>query len=110
MHAPYPATQLVPIMLDRERFLRVDFNALIMVEQRQGRSILNPDSWGNLKLKDLAYMAWAALRHEDPTLTEKGVMRLLNHSNFERVMKAVSAAWTASTKQEGDPLELALAK
>lgn len=99
----------VTIELDRMRAIRVDFNALCLLEERGGRSIMNADSWRKLKMKDLRFMLWVGLRHEDPTLTEKDIGRYLHMGNLAYVMQRVSQAWTASINgPEGKsrPLEI----
>lgn len=102
-------TPTVTIELDRVRTLRVDFNALCLLEERGGRSIMNAESWKKLKMRDLRFMLWVALRHEDPMLTEKDIGRELHMGNLAYVMQRVSQAWTASLSgPEGKsrPLEI----
>jgi len=87
-------TPSVEIELDKIRMLRVNFNALIELEERTGRSVMNAEAWSGMKTADVRLMLWLSLREDDPTLTEKQVGRLLHLGNLPYVMGQVSKAWT----------------
>ena len=97
-------SQLVPmvtIQLDRERHLRVDWNALINLERASGKSVLDPTLWEKPRVKDLRRMLWAALLHEDPLLTETFVGDLVDSANMSTVMAQVTEAYRMSMTPTG---------
>jgi hypothetical protein len=65
------------VVLDRERRLRMDFNALARAEEVTGKSFLDAETWKNLKASDYRAIAWACLLDEDPSLTIEQVGRLM---------------------------------
>lgn len=53
-------TSTLTLALDRERELRLDFNALGKFEQVSGRSALDPATWSSPRALDIAALVWAA--------------------------------------------------
>ena len=108
---------LVPIRLDRERFLRLDIAALCNAERDLS------DFWGKktsvyacllevpISVNDLSIIVLHGLRHEDPTLSLPEVKGMLNHSTIPVVFQAVTDAWTKATQAaepgaaEADPAD-----
>jgi len=83
-----------PIMLDKERTICYDLNAFVALEGKFGSlqetvNALNVKSIGVLRT-----FLWAGLLHEDETLTEKDVGKLLTVQNMvefsETLLTAVS--------------------
>lgn len=83
-----------PIMLDKERTICYDLNAFVALEEKFGSlqktiNALNVRSIGVLRT-----FLWAGLLHEDETLTEKDVGKLLTVQNMvefsETLLTAVS--------------------
>lgn len=99
---------LVPIDLDKRRFLRLDIAALCNAERDLS------DFWGKkmsvyacllevpISVNDLSIIVLHGLRHEDPTLSLPEVKGMLNHSTIPVVFQAVTDAWTKAT-QAADP-------
>lgn len=58
----------VLIMLDRERHLRFDFNALADLEAHLGINITDEEAFTSMGLRVVRGMLWAALLHETPNL------------------------------------------
>ena len=95
---------LVPIILDRQRFLRLDINALCNAERDLS------EFWGKktsvyavllevpIGINDLSILVLHGLRHEDPTLSLPEVRGMLNHTTIPVVFQAVTDAWTKATQ------------
>lgn len=83
----------VPIKLDRLRHLKIDFNALATIEKAGGRSIITPESWQQMGIKDVRTMLRASLQHEDPALTDQQVGRLIHTGNMKTVVEKMGEAW-----------------
>jgi hypothetical protein len=87
----------VTIMLDRERHLLFDFNAIAEVEEKFGLNMLNPEIWDKPLGPNLVRsMLWAGLIHEDESLTLQQVGRMIRAANLAAVMKALADAWRQS--------------
>lgn len=95
-----------PIKLDRDRNMIITLNALCLIEEKTGRSVMNQASWASLSLRDLRTMLWASLREEDPTLTERQVGEWLDLGNMPEVVGLVSQAWNKAMTGEASPLEV----
>jgi hypothetical protein len=85
----------VPIELDKTRHLRFTLNAMIECEERTGRSMLNTKAT-QIGLKDLRVYVWAALIHEDPTLTPEQVGDMIDLHNLADVSDAFRRAFSAA--------------
>jgi len=92
-----PTVKTVTIDLDRERVLRFDFNALSLFEETTGLNSLDASIWGALNAKNLRAMLWAALRHEDPSLTQEQVGSMLHSGNIAYITERITEAYKAST-------------
>lgn len=104
---------LIPLQLDKLRYLRLDINALCQAERDLS------DFWGKktsvyavlldvpIGINDLSILVLHGLRHEDPTLSLPEVRGMLNHTTIPEVFQAVTDAWTKATQaaepSEGDP-------
>ena len=73
-----PEGRSVLVVLDRERHLRYDFNALVDLEQALGITLAQiPQTTGALGLTHLRAFMWPGLRHEDDALTVRTVGTLI---------------------------------
>lgn len=104
-------TAPVPLMLDRERWLRFDNRALFTVERELcrlwGRQVSLLTLFANLDaltLNDVAVLLWQGLRQEDPTLTLEQTQDLMDFDKLPAILAAVLDAWNATT-QPAVPLE-----
>jgi len=96
---------VVSIQLDRPRNLRITFNTLVEIEQETGKSIMDRATWLELGVRDLRIILWAALKHEDPSLTIDDVGRMLGPQNMEDVANAIGKAFEVSmARSEQGPL------
>lgn len=84
----------VKIQLDKERTLRFDFNALRAYEKATGRNMLRTNVLQNLNLDDLTTLLWAALVHEDKSLTVDNVGAMLTLKDSDRIFDALTAAFS----------------
>lgn len=58
----------VKIALDRERELLFDFNAIAVVEEALGQSLLDGATWKKPSVRSTRAMLWAALLHDDDSV------------------------------------------
>lgn len=80
----------VKIMLDREREIRYDLNALVALEEKYGG--LKELMTVKANLKNIRFLLWAGLIHEDPSLTEGQVGAMVEPSCLNEISEAVSRA------------------
>jgi len=107
---------LVPLTLDKERFLRLDIAAMCNAERDL------TEFWGKktsiyaallenpISLNDLAIIVLHGLRHADATLSLPEVKGMLNHAPIADVLSAVTMAWTKANQTaedvpEGEPTQ-----
>lgn len=92
--------QSIPIELGgKTRNLRLDFNALVLLEDELGIPIADIGKLmsGAVHLKTLRAIMWAALVHEDKTLTVKGVGAMIDPgADMARVADAIRRAFEAA--------------
>jgi len=90
----------VTIMLDKERHLKLDLNAMVAFQEETGKNLFSQKSIellaNDMNPKDLRAMLWACLLHEDEKLTLKQVGSLLEVGNLQQVMEKLTEAWTAA--------------
>ncbi len=95
--APSPIPD-VEIELDKPRRLRFDFNALRLAEKKMSEewgkktsvtSVLNED----ITVTDLTILVWAALKHEDKTLTLDQVGAMLHPSRLAYIGEKIRDAF-----------------
>lgn len=81
------------IKLDKERRINIDMNALVELEDKYG-SI--DKAFGALsgspKMKDIRYILYLSLLHEDESLTENKVGKLIDIGNIGYVIETIGSA------------------
>lgn len=82
----------IKIKLDKERTLRFDLNAMAELEEKFGDIQAVFGVMQNQSMKGIRTVLWAALVHEDESLTEKRVGQLIDFNNLGEVMEAISQA------------------
>jgi hypothetical protein len=97
-----PTVKTVTIELDRERALRFDFNALSLFEETTGLNSLDASIWQSLNAKNLRAMLWAALKHDDPSLTQEQVGSMLHSGNIGYITERITEAYKGSTPDQQD--------
>jgi hypothetical protein len=115
----------VPIVLDKERHLLYDVNALIDLGDELGLNLLTAEGWQELTgkmvrddvtgeetfvsvqphFRRVRAIVWAGLRHEDETLTVRQVGAMLDPTNLAPVIEAYQAAWQVGeeSREDADP-------
>lgn len=113
----------VPIMLDKERHLLYDVNALIDLGDELGINLLTPEGWEQLAGKKIVdentgevtfepvapsfrrvrAILWAGLRHEDETLTVRQVGAMLDPTDLGSAIAAYQEAWEVQDESHEDP-------
>lgn len=93
----------IPLMLDKERHLRLHIGSLLLAEREMERLwgreinlftvIAAP---GGMGLNNLSILLWVALLDEDPSMTLLKTQDLLNPSQVGPVITAIFDAWNAA--------------
>lgn len=89
----------IPVMLDKERHLRFTLNAIIAIGERvselRGQEVTLEKilEGGTVPLKEFKILLWAALKHEDPGLTEDQVGDIVDVENLPRIQSAMEQAF-----------------
>lgn len=104
--SPPRPIELVPIVLDKERTLRLDFNALRKAEIINKKNYLKSESWQDLSISDMTVLVWAGLLHEDKNLSIETVGAAIHGGNLDYVgdclMRAQSQATDNGKESDGD--------
>lgn len=99
------ANPAVSIVLDKERHLLLDLNAMVAFEEATGDNLFEDKVAKKLATsmspKDLRALLWACLIHEDDTLTLKQVGSWLRSDNMAEVAEKLIAAWGAAMPEGG---------
>jgi hypothetical protein len=78
------------VMLDKERTIKFDLNALINVEEKLGFSLAELGE--HMSIKAMRTLLTAGLQHEDAELTEVQVGSLITMDNMKEVQEALGVA------------------
>lgn len=88
----------VQINLDKPRTLLYDLNAFAELESSSGKNFQQvADEMSAGSMKCLRSLVWAGLLHEDKTLDEHAVGKMIGLTNLESVIEAVMKALVAAT-------------
>ena len=90
------------IMLDRERIISFDFNALVEIEERYGSLEKGLSRLENPKMKDIRYLLYLTLKGDDETLTEEKTGKLITLKNMGEVVEALSQSLEESLPEVDD--------
>lgn len=102
-------TPKVKIMLDKERTLRLDLNAMVEFEEMTGKSLISGVNMQDLAIKDIRILLWACLMHEDEDLTLKQVGAMFSIENMEEIGSILEKAFaTAMPASKGKQPPLAV--
>jgi len=83
----------VPVELDRLRHFRVDFRALIEIQDVLGGHLPADGEVARLPIAKVRDVFAAALRHEDSSITPEQVGRYVTTANLKEVLAAFTEAW-----------------
>lgn len=92
---------VVQITLDRERYLKFNLAAFMAFEQATGKNIFRDDIWEDMSATDIAYLLWAALKHEDKELTVEKVAEMVDVSNMEEITEKLTKGFGMSLPDAG---------
>jgi hypothetical protein len=97
----------IKIVLDKERTLLLDLNAMVSYEEVTGKSLFNADD-KSMGARELRAYLWACLIHEDESLTLKQVGSWINTDNMaevaQRLTEARNEAVPETTGETAGPL------
>lgn len=79
----------VTILLDRERRLKMDLNAMATFEEETGKSLLSGFNAAEINMRDIRTLLWVCLRHEDPALTQENVGAMVHAGNLQLASEAI---------------------
>lgn len=82
----------VPVMLDKERSLLFDLNAMADLEDKYGSMQKAMKSMTEGSIKAIRALIWAGLKHEDEALTERQVGAMLTMVDMEDVSMKLAEA------------------
>jgi hypothetical protein len=97
------------VTLDRERTLRMDFNALAKAEELTGKNFIDAATWRSLSIRDYRALIFACLVHEDPALTLESVGQMVTPRNERPVSDALMELYIGETAKPIDDAETAKA-
>ena len=98
----------VKILLDKERTLRFDFNAMRSYEKATGHNMLSKGIRDHLKeinVDGMTTLLWAALVHEDKDLTVDAVGAMLSLGDAGRVFGALTEAFVEAMPKVEEPAD-----
>lgn len=104
---PVPQLRIVrpvPIVLDKPRTLRMDFDAMARFEEATGESAWYGNVWSSPKY--LRQLIWAALLHEDPDLTLDEVLSwrdLFQIANMAYLTTCLGELWGETMPDADQP-------
>jgi hypothetical protein len=95
----------VPVMLDKERHLKLDLNAMVRFEEATGKSFLKGFDTDNLTAKGMLSLFWACLLHEDPALTQEQVGSWIDATNMTALSDAMNKAISVSLPEKKETVD-----
>lgn len=84
------------VTLDKERTLRMDFNALVKAEEITGHDFLTGETWRKMRAADYRALVYACLLDEDASLTLEQVGRMITMQNEKVLSDAILELYVAS--------------
>lgn len=79
----------IPIMLDKERHFIFDLNAMEAIEEKYGSIDEALSAAGKQKMKDMKFLIYQGLLHEDESLTLDQVGKIVNMLNLTEISHAL---------------------
>ena len=87
----------IPLTLDKPRTLRLDFNAFCALGKATGQNPFKADFWSDFDdPSKLRATLWAALMHEDKSLSVEAVGGLIELGRMGEIASAVASAVSAA--------------
>ena len=79
------AKPAIKIMLDKERTLKLDLNAMVAFEDATGSNLFDFGKGEKLNARSLRALLWACLIHEEKGLTEEQVGGWISTENMAEI-------------------------
>ncbi|EJP6471357.1 hypothetical protein NHI66_000605 [Clostridium botulinum] len=93
----------VPIVLDKERHFVFDLNAMCELEEKfESIDAAFEKLSKNMKMKDLRYVLWLALKYEDEEITEKEAGRLMTITEIDTISEKLGEALLGSLPEKNE--------
>ncbi|MFZ3172077.1 MAG: hypothetical protein WA118_08865 [Carboxydocellales bacterium] len=92
----------ITVVLDKERSLVFDLNAICELEEKYGSMQGAMDAMSKGSMKAVRTLLYAGLKHEDDSLTEEIVGKLIDISNMAFVGDALNSAVSLSLPSGND--------
>ncbi|ACA45729.1 hypothetical protein FDC22_06030 [Clostridium botulinum] len=93
----------VSIKLDKERHLIFDLNAMCELEEKfESIDAAFEKLSENMKMKDLRYTLWLALKYEDEEITEKEAGRLMTITEIDIILSKLGEALLGSLPEKNE--------
>lgn len=90
----------VKIMLDKERILCLDLNAMCEFEIVTGKNLFDGSFRGDdLSARDMRALLWSCLLGDDPTLTLKQVGSMISIDNMSEVASRLNEAYDVAVPE-----------
>jgi len=94
-----PGVRTEKFKFDKVRTLKIDFNALCAAEEATGATFAFGMQWS---YKNIRALAWAALLHEDPELTQDQVGKWLHADNKDAIADALTRLMETAQPEKED--------
>lgn len=91
------------VMLDRERTLTIDLNAMVRFEDITGKSLFKAKTISELSTKEYRTLIWACLVQDDPELTPEQVGQIVGPKKIGKLSEAIAKELTMED-EEASPL------
>lgn len=85
--------ETLEIELDRKRFIVLDTEALLAIEEALNVNTLKEDFWENMSTKRARVVLWAGLLHDDPGLKFEDMKNVLRGQALGLIMAKLLEAW-----------------
>lgn len=100
---PDKVNPALKIVLDKERHLLLDLNAMVAFQEETGKNLFKKEVAESLSKdmtpKDLRAMLWACLLHEEKTLKIEQVGSWIHQGNMEEIGRKLNEAWEVATPE-----------
>lgn len=94
----------ITVILDKERHLRLDINAMVAFERVTGKNLLRGLDLDKFSAIDLRTLLWACLKREDKELTEEAVGDMIHAGNMPTVIEKLTEAWEIAMPESSESI------
>lgn len=97
-------TSVKAVLGGKEYNLIFDMNAFCDMEEKYGSIDAGMEALVEGKIKDIRFLFWVLLRHDDDEITERQAAKMLTLQNMSDIIPLITKALTAAMP-ESDPNE-----